>query len=549
MLIKKEYTGKYLLFSILSILAASGNMGVIYLINRVIDNYFSGTQLLYYRYMMLFGGALILFFVCRSLAARSIINFTQKLLRKTRMEMIRMVLRSSYAPVIREKARIFSALTRDTDNVVNASVNIVDIFTNSIVIIICFVFMGQLSIKLLGCMLVLLCFTLAIYFYSERMARKLFIAAMARYDVFVKYVNEILSGFKEIVVERKKGMSIVEKHIETAINDVSALNQQAQIKFLTNRIIGQMGFYVFIGSLLLFLGAYMGIEKSVVINFIFLILYIWGPIETVVLLIPNLSQARISLQRITDLEKKISEFESDKEQRRVYTGFNNLLFNNIMYQYRTEDDPADQLFCIGPVDFNIRQGEIIFISGGNGSGKTTFINILIGLFAAHEGEIILDGDKVEISQLQDYRSLFATVFNDFHLFDELYGIELIDPLLMEEYLQVMELDHKITFNGEKFSSTNMSAGQRKRLALIAAVMEKKPILVLDEFGADQDPRFKRRFYNEILELLRSKGFTIIMITHDEQYYHCADKLFRMENGQLSPVVYKKDSQILSVGLS
>ncbi|WP_343691147.1 cyclic peptide export ABC transporter [Chitinophaga sp.] len=548
MILKKEYAGKYVLFSFLSILAAGGNMGIVYMINRVVDGYFRNALEIPGDYLFLFIMALLLFFACRTVAARGIIRFTQQVLRKTREEMLEMVIRSAHGAVIKDKARIFSALTRDADNVVAASVSIVDIFTNSIVILICFIYMGLLSWKLLCGMLIILCFTLGIYFYSERKARKLFVTAMGFYDVFVRNINEILAGFKEISMERRKGIEIMERHVRPAINGNSATNQQAQLRFLTNRIIGQMAFYFFIGTLLLFLGSWLEVEKSVIVSFIFLILYIWSPIETVVLLIPNLSQARISMQRINDLETRIRTFETEAPQQYLYTGFSEIVMSNIVYHYGQELNNADEApFEIGPVNFRLLPGEVIFISGGNGSGKTTFMNILIGLCSPSGGEILVDEQLIDPAALQDYHSLFATVFNDFHLFEELYGVAEKDPVMVMELLQLMDLEHKVSFSDGKFSTIHLSAGQRKRLALICAVLEKKPILVLDEFAADQDPYFKRKFYTEVLPFLKENGITIIAITHDDQYYYCADKLYKMEEGQLSIINPTHNFQTTAIG--
>lgn len=549
MILKKEYAGKYVLFSFLSILAAGGNMGIVYLINRVVEGYFNNALGIPREYLFLFAIALLLFFICRTIAARGIIRFTQQVLRKTRMEMLEMVIRSGHSPVIKYKAKIFSALTRDADNVVMASANIVDIFTNSIVIFICFIYMGLLSWKLLCGMLIVLCFTLGIYFYSERKARKLFVAAMGYYDVFVRNINEILAGFKEISMERGKGVEIMEKHVRPAIHQNSDMNQRAQLRFLTNRIIGQLAFYFFIGTLLLFLGIWLGVDKSIVVRFIFLILYIWSPIETVVLLIPNLSQARISMQRINDLEANIRTFETEAPRQNIYLGFSEIVMSNIVYHYGQDENNADETpFGIGPINFRLLPGEIIFISGGNGSGKTTFMNILIGLCIPSGGEIYADEQLIRPTSLQDYHSLFAIVFNDFHLFEELYGVAEKDPVMVKQLLQLMDLEHKVSFNEGKFSTIHLSAGQRKRLALICAVLERKPVLVLDEFAADQDPHFKRKFYTEVLPFLKENGITVIAITHDDQYYYCADKLYKMEEGQLSIINPTHNFQTTAIGL-
>jgi len=522
-------------------------MGIVYMINRIITSYFTSEPLLLQRYLLYFGLSLMIFFICRWMVSKSIIVFTQNLLRKTRLDVLQMVLRSSFHSLIKNKERIFSALTRDTDIVVNASINLVDILTNTVVILICLVYMGMLSWKLLLCMLGLMTFTLTVYFFSERRARLLFEKAMKHNDHFVKYLHEVLAGYKEITMERRKGREITEMHISPSVGAASLLNQKAHVSFLNNRIIGQIAFYIFIGLLLLFLGEIFGVSKAVIVNFIFLILYIWGPIETVVLLIPALSQANMSLKRLDELEKQMEESPFESIPNTVFERFEQLTLQQISYKYEPENKAvSDVPFCVGPIDFQLTAGEVVFISGGNGSGKTTFINVLIGLFNAGEGEIYVDHKKINKAHLSAYRSLFTPVFSDCYLFDECYGVAHIDPDRAAEYLSMLEIDGKVALEGRKFSTTDLSTGQRKRLALFYAMLEKKPILVLDEFAADQDPYFKRKFYREILPYIKEQGFTVIAITHDDHYYAHADKLYRMDAGQLLQMVPEKSLQITGI---
>lgn len=534
MTIQKSYLKKYLFFATLSVLAALGNMGVVFMINKIVAGYFADVRVLPGRYLVYFLLSLVLFFTCRWLVSIGIIGLTQKLLRKTRIEVLQMVLRSSFNALVRSKERIFTALTRDTDNIVNASVNLVDILTNLLVVVICFIYMGILSWKLLVCMVGLIAFTVMIYFFSERKARRLFALAMTQNDRFVKYLGEILSGFKEITMERRKGLDITDKHISKAIGTSSSLYQKAQVNLLNNRIIGQMAFYIFISLVMLFLGEWFNVGRPVLVNFIFLVLYVWGPIETVVLLIPSLSQASASFKRLEALEGQMVGSAVVLEQTpAISTPFLKLQLKEISYKYESgEEKSQEPAFSVGPIDFEVDPGEIIFISGGNGSGKTTFINVLVGIYNPCEGDIYLNGEKMERSRLMDYRSLFAPVFSDFHLFDECYGIPDVSEDKANEYLKLLEVDNKVTFTDGKFSSIHLSAGQRKRLALINAVLERKPVLVLDEFAADQDPRFKRKFYTEILDYIKADGFTVVAITHDDHYYGYADRLYKMDAGRI-----------------
>jgi cyclic peptide transporter len=459
-----------------------------------------------------------------------------------RLEILQMVLKSAYNPLLGNKERIYSAMTRDAGNIINASISIVDIITNTLIIVICFVYMGILAWKLLLCLLVLMAFTIVVYAYSEKRSRAMFNKGLEQDDIFVKYIGEILAGFKEIVIERRKGYAIRDKHMLKAVMTSEMLNKRALVSYLNNRVIGQLSFYAFIGALLLYLGHALNIEPGTLINFIFLLLYVFGPIETAVVLIPGLSQAKISLDRLSSLSSDLLETESVELEISRTDGFTKLEIKDLYYQYeaRNEDERA---FSVGPLDFSVEAGKAIFIFGGNGSGKTTFINLMIGLFPCAAANIHINGRKIENTQSPGYRGLFAPVFSDFYLFDECYSIENIDVKKIDRYLKMFELENKVSFVGDKFTTTDLSTGQRKRLALVCAMLEQKPVLVLDEFGADQDPYFRRKFYTEILDSLKSEGFTVVAITHDDHYYHCADQIYKMDYGLMELVEVYNESKV------
>lgn len=528
----KDNFRKYILYILLSMVTAAGNMGIVYLINNIINSFIAEKPVQTYTYLGYFSVSLLVFFVTRWIVAFNIIGFTQKILRKVRMDILQMVLKSPYPSMMKNKERIYTAMTRDSTNIVQASINVVDIVTNTIIVVICFVYMSFLSWKMLLAMIGLLFFTVFLYTYSEKKRHALFNKAMVHDERFIKYLGEILAGFKEIVIDRKKGTDISNKRIIHSIDAAVSLNQKALVSHLNNRVIGQMAFYVFIGSTLLFLGNALSVEKKVLVNFIFLVLYVFGPIETIVLLIPGLSQARTSLKRLSLLKADLLAGHVDDVEITAATGFRKLSAKHLYYKYETTAD-SESPFSVGPLNFELKKGEVIFIFGGNGSGKTTFINLLIGLFPFHEGDMYLDEEKVESTQSYAYRSLFAPVFSDFHLFDECYGGDHMDPGKARQYLALFELEEKVAILENGFTTIDLSTGQRKRLALICAMLEKKPVLVLDEFAADQDPYFRRKFYLEILPFLRAEGFTVIAITHDDHYYAYCDAIYKMDTGKLS----------------
>jgi putative ATP-binding cassette transporter len=178
---------------------------------------------------------------------------------------------------------------------------------------------------------------------------------------------------------------------------------------------------------------------------------------------------------------------------------------------------SDAVFSVGPANFKLDVGDLVFITGGNGSGKSTFLKVLAGLYQPDSGEIYLDGVRVTGEFRSIYRSLIAAVFSDYHLFERLYGLEDPDPVEIDRLLEEFQLTHKIQIVENRFSTLELSAGQRKRVALLVAILEKRPLMILDEWTADQDPGFRQRFYKDLVPMIKLTGTTLVAVTHDDRH--------------------------------
>ena len=130
--------------------------------------------------------------------------------------------------------------------------------------------------------------------------------------------------------------------------------------------------------------------------------------------------------------------------------------------------------------------------------------------------------------------MIAAIFVDYHLFRRLYGIIDADPGELARLLTQFRLHDKTRLIEGEFSTLDLSGGQRKRLALVVSLLEDRPILLLDEWTADQDPDFRRKFYDELLPTLQQAGKTVVVITHDDRYLDELDlpaRRLRMDEGR------------------
>jgi putative ATP-binding cassette transporter len=252
-------------------------------------------------------------------------------------------------------------------------------------------------------------------------------------------------------------------------------------------------------------------------------------------MLPVFGKINIALKNIYNLEEELDLKVNPDEVQPVnyenrFNNFNKIELKDIYFEYG--NGGGREVFSIGPIDLTLTRGEVLFIIGGNGCGKTTFLKVLTMLYRPKTGNIFVDDKIIDSANYLEYRELYSAIFYDFHLFDKLYGLEKVDPKKINDLLDLMQLRNKTEFKEDRFTKIDLSSGQRKRLALIVTFLEDKPVYIFDEWAADQDPQFKKYFYDELLKKLKSEGKTVIAVSHDDRYFHLADRIIKMEFGKI-----------------
>jgi putative ATP-binding cassette transporter len=428
-------------------------------------------------------------------------------------------------------ARIQSALAEHSTRVAEFFVSFPVILMNAVIVAGCLLYMAWLSWQVFLLALVVVGLGSVGYHLAHlRAIRHLNIAADEQDQLF-SYFRSLTDGAKELRLNRHKRKAFYDEVLSSSIETVRRERTFGMSVFVASGGWAQFLLYAFIGMVLFALVSDGPDRVLIMTGYALVFVYMMGPLEALLLSIPRANLAQASAERIDEITQAMvtSEVQTDGSSSPV---LQSIALQGVLHRYYHEQ--SDELFTLGPIDLDFRPGEITFLVGGNGSGKTTLAKLLVGLYPPEEGRIVLNGSVVDESNRDRYRQLFSTVFSDFHLFDRLLEVGTADlDREGNRLLAKLHLQNKVKVQNGAFTTLALSQGQRKRLALVIAYLENRPFFLFDEWAADQDPVFKEVFYRELLPELRAMGKAILVISHDDRYFHLADRLVRMESGCLT----------------
>lgn len=507
------------------IIGGAANAGVLAIINRAIAN--AGRS---FNLILPFAGIFLLLGLSRFLSQALMARFAMRTVADVRLHLSRRIL---YTPLRQLEQigpdRLLATITEDIPAVIAILTAAPALSLNLVIVLGCLTYTVWLSWKLFLLTVVSLLLGMAGYHLLEKRSSSLFAAARTESNLLLKSFRGLIGGTKELQMNPRRQQEFLADGIKARANRLAEYRISATTNYAIAEGWGESMLYVVIGLLLFLFSSFKGSNTMVLTGYVLVFLYMINPLQFILNVLPTISQADIAIDRIEKLELKLVEPASPPTQPSPFGNWQELELNDVVLTYEGQKDNSQ--FTLGPISLRIQAGEMLFITGGNGSGKTTLLKMLSGLYTPQSGEICIDGRRVTPQDYDAYRQLFSVVFSDFFLFDQLYGLG-EKSAEANEFLSYLQLDHKVQVKNGALSTIDLSQGQRRRLALLVAYLEDHPIYVFDEWAADQDPYFREVFYLKLLPELKRRDKTLIVISHDDRYYHIGDRVIKLEFGKL-----------------
>ncbi|MWC28633.1 cyclic peptide export ABC transporter [Paenibacillus sp. MMS18-CY102] len=518
---------------VLSVASGLGNALIIFIVNAALghveDEKFPSGLLLY-----LIAG-IFLYVVGQKLVRTRLIRIANEMVYGKRVQLTQLVLKAPFRRLERmEQGKIQAALNNDTEAISEFSNIVVSGATSLVTLICCFVYMGTISGYGLLVSLFVIVTAAGLHFLFGRQAQRIWEQTRDIQNVFFGFIHHMTTGFKELALNEGRREDFQSDMIASS-KTYRDKRIRGDMKFANVNVIGELLFSFVVGVVaFLFPVLFPAMKAASIQTYVFVLLYMTGPIHAILGSIPNLIRVRISWGRINALAAELSEGQAGSESPEAAiplpegVPFRSLELDRVVYRHPSRGEGAS--FEVGPINLAFRAGEVTFITGGNGSGKSTLARLTTGLYTADGGEIRVNGMAQEPEWLGGQ---FSAIFSDYHLFEKLYGINAADKGdEIDRHMTQLRLHGKVQIGEGTMDTLALSTGQRKRLALLISYLEDRPIYLFDEWAADQDPEFRQFFYESLLPELKERGKCVIAITHDDRYFDLADKIVKLELGQV-----------------
>jgi putative ATP-binding cassette transporter len=531
-LVRREMQGSLTRMVIMSGTGGVSNAAILYSINSGAQAAADGKSSV--AWAALFVVSLFLFIKSQHYLLISMTVEIESIIHKVRIRIMDDLRRSELLPLEAiGRARIVAAITRDTTTMAQAA-NMLAFGAQSLVLLVLIaIYVAYLSIAaILLSFAIVGAAVLLFHLKSGELERGTREAAEWQNRLFDRLID-MLDGFKEVRLNRLRSDELFSDAVEVS-RTAGNIKIKTDAESFKRLVLAQSSMQMLLGAVVFIVPVISSSAGKSVTQAMTALLFVVGSAFGLVSSIPIIGAANAAADNIEQLEVALRATATAAELGDVEPPrrFEHIEMRDIVFRY--VDKASEDIFQVGPVNFSLRSGETVFITGGNGSGKSTFLRVLAGLYKPDSGEMTFDGVRVTDATIDRYRSLISSVFTDYHMFHRLYGIHDPDSAEVARLLSQFRLDTKTGLVDGAWRTIDLSGGQRKRLALIVSLLEGRPILLLDEWTADQDPEFRRKFYFELLPALQNAGETVVLITHDDRYLEELDmpaRRLRMDVGR------------------
>jgi len=474
--------------------------------------------------------------VGRLVSERALIHLSQNTVYELRMQLCRQIIKVPLRDVeTLGSHKLLATLTDDVNTLTNAGMAIPAFCTSLAIVTGCLAYCLTLSPVVFGAVIIVVSLGIVTYKLIARTAAMYLKLAREGQDTLMAHFRTLINGGKELRLHLPRRLRLLSA-LEVTGRTLHRYSRQATFRYAWAGTGSATLYFLLIAVLVFVLPNQLGAAKgSILTGAVLALLAMRGSVETLVGFTPHLMRAEVALKKIERLGTSLAKLivVEPPPPNLPQPAFASIDWSGVTYSYVRDDGTS---FTLGPIDLQLRAGELVIVSGGNGSGKTTMGKLLTALYLPDAGDVRLNGVTVSDANRELFRSYFSAVFSDYHLEAELpppHGPEL--DRRATAILATLQLDAKVRVEQGRISDIDLSQGQRKRLALLVALLEDRPVYLFDEWAADQDSTFRRLFYHDILPDLKARGKTLVVISHDEQYYDVADRVIYLNEGRIRPV--------------
>lgn len=427
-------------------------------------------------------------------------------------------------------SRLLAAMTEDIRRVVVGGQLLPDLLMSSVTLLGMLSFLAFLNTAAFVFVVQAICIGVLTHQLPVFFGNRSFTASRQIFGKLQTAMTGLIFGAKELKLDAQGRKHYMENVVLAHERALLKADKTTYTILVAANSYGDLLSFFLIGVVSFVFVNYHTVSTTQLVGIVMALLYVAGPVSMIIDVIFPITMGKTALRNIEKLFIELSEDSSAKTFAPA-GHWECMHLSDLVFQHATNTH-ADA-YKVGPVSLDIRRGELTFIVGGNGSGKTTLCKMISLHYMPLQGTISFDGRAVNDASREGFRQEIAAIYSDYHLFDQLL-CPLTDQVQdqAQELLVDLGLEGKVTIENGVFSTLALSDGQRKRLALLVALLQDRGLYIFDEWAADQDPGFKQVFYRRVLPKLRERGKAVVVISHDDRYFDVADQVVTMEYGSL-----------------